>query len=106
MRYHDRIVCDARRASGRKACRPPGHIFFFFFASELLLRLHGEERECICAFRYLQARARNFVSKQWPLIEDLAKGLLKSQSLTGKEIAGILQANRLVQVQEDRAPEA
>ena len=73
-------------------------------ASELLLRLHGEESERICAFRYLKARARNLVINEWPLIEELAKGLLKYQRLTGKEIAAILQANRLAQMQEGSSP--
>ena len=109
MRYHDRIVCalaglQAQRRVARQSFRGSDANGDEAIASELLLRLHGEERERICAFRYLQARARNLVSKQWPLIEDLAKGLLKYQSLTGKEIAGILQANRLAQMQEGSSP--
>ena len=109
MRYHDRIVCalaglQAQRRFARQSVRSDDAYGDEAMASELLLRLHGEERERICAFRYLQARARNLVSNQWPLIEDLAKGLLKSQSLTGKEIAGILQASRLAQMQEGSSP--
>ena len=111
MRYHDRIVCalaglQAQRRVAHESVRSSDENGDEAIASELLLRLHGEERERICAFRYLQARARNLVSNQWSLIEDLAKELLKYQSLTGKEIAGILQANRLAQMQEGRAPEA
>ena len=109
MRFHDRIVCalaglQAQRRVARQSVRSSDANGDETIASELLLRLHGEERERICAFRYLQARARNLVSNQWTLIEDLAKGLLKYQSLTGKEIAGILQANRLAQMQEGSSP--
>jgi hypothetical protein len=109
MRYHDRIVCalaglQAQRRVARQSDRSSDANGDEAIASELLLRLHGEERERICAFRYLQARARNLVSNQWPLIEDLAKELLTYQSLTGKEIADILQASRYVEIQEGSSP--
>ena len=109
MRYHDRIVCalaglQAQRRVDRQSVRSSDGNGDEAIASELLLRLHGEERERICAFRYLQARARNLVSNQWPLIEDLAEGLLKYQSLTGKEIADILQASRYAEIQEGSSP--
>ena len=109
MRYHDRIVCalaglQAQRRFARQSVRSSDANGDEAIASELLLRLHGEERERICAFRYLQARARNLVRIQWPLIEDLANGLLKYQSLTGKEIAGILHASRHSQIHEGSSP--
>ena len=73
-------------------------------ASELLLRLHGEERERNCAFKYLEARARNLVNHHWRMIEDLAKALLKRQSLTGKEVGDVLHASLQAQMQEAPVP--
>jgi hypothetical protein len=86
MRYHDRIVCalaglQAQRRVTRQNVRSSDANGDEVLASELLLRLHAEERERICAFGYLQARARNLVNNQWPLIENLAKALLKYQLL-------------------------
>ena len=106
LRYHDRIVCalaalQAQRRVDPQNVRSRDPNGDEAIAAELLLRLHGEERERNCAFKYLEARARNLVSNQWPLIEDLAKGLLKYQSLTGKEIARKLQASKLAHVQGD-----
>ena len=71
-------------------------------ASELLLRLHREERERNCAFKYLEARARNLANHHWRMIEALAKALLERQSLTGKEVRAVLAASFQAQMQEDR----
>jgi ATP-dependent Zn protease len=59
----------------------------------LLLRLHGEEKERNCAFKYLEATARNLVNHHWRMVEDLAKALLERQSLTGKEVRDVLRAS-------------
>ena len=70
-------------------------------AANLLLRLHGEERERNCALKYLEARARNFVNRHWQMIQDLAKALLERQSMTGKEVGDVLRASLQAQMQED-----
>ena len=70
----------------------------------MLLRLHGEERERNCAFKYLEARARNLVSHHWRTVEELAEVMLNYQSIAGKEVASILRASRLAQMHEDPAP--
>jgi hypothetical protein len=98
VRYHDRIVCTlaGRQAQRRvglqsvKSCDANGDEAI---ASELLLCLHREERERNCAFKYLEARARNVVNHHWRMIEDLAKALLERQSLTGKEVRDVLRAS-------------
>ena len=68
MRYHDRIVCalaglQAQRRVDRQSVRSSDGNGDEALASELLLRLHAEERERICAFKYLQARAWNLLAK-------------------------------------------
>jgi ATP-dependent Zn protease len=68
-------------------------------ASELLLRLHGEERERNCALKYLEARARNLVNHHWRMVEDLAKALLERQRLTGKEVGDVLRVSLQAQMQ-------
>ena len=108
MRYHDRIVCAlaALQAQRRvdpksvRSCDPNGDEAI---AAELLLRLHGEERERNCAFKYLEARARNLVRQHWRTVEELAEIMLNYQSIAGKELANILRASRLAQMHEDPA---
>ena len=61
MRYHDRIVCalaglQAQRRVARQSDRSSDANGDEAIASELLLRLHGEERERICAFAAILAR--------------------------------------------------
>jgi hypothetical protein len=106
VRYHDRIVCalagrQAERRVAPQSVKSRDANSDEAIAAELLLRLHGEERERNCAFKYLEARARNLVNRHWRMIEDLAKALLERQSLTGKEIARKLQASKLAHVQGD-----
>jgi ATP-dependent Zn protease len=75
-------------------------------AKEVLMRLHQDaERECFYAFKYLRARARNFISdpKNWRLIEDLAKALLERRTLTGEEVNDVIQASRDAQIKEWQA---
>ncbi|MFZ0711072.1 MAG: hypothetical protein WAM53_13620 [Terrimicrobiaceae bacterium] len=98
-RYHDRIVCTLAGQQARRRFNPQGirnkhPARDADLVTDLLLRLHGEERECNCALKYLEARARNLVDHHWRTIEDLAKALLKYQSLTGREIANALQESR------------
>ena len=57
----------------------------------------GKNRERNCAFKYLQARARNLVSHHWCTVEELAEVMLNYQSIAGKEVANILRASRLAQ---------
>ena len=70
MRYHDRIVCalaglQAQRRVALQSVRSRDPNGDEAVASELLLRLHGEERERNCAFKYLEARSRNLVNHHW-----------------------------------------
>jgi hypothetical protein len=67
LRYHDRIVCalaglEAQRRIAPKSIGSCDALSDKAITVNLLLRLHGEERECNCAFRYLQARARDLVN--------------------------------------------
>ena len=108
MRYHDRIVCalaglQAQRRVDPQSMRRRDANGDEAIAAELLLRLHGEERERNCAFKYLEARARNLVSHHWRTVEELAEILLNYQSIAGKEVANILRASRLAQMHEDPA---
>jgi hypothetical protein len=102
MRYHDRIVCTLAGLQAQRHVTPKGtrtgdaHSDEVIVAN-LLLRLHGEERERSCAFRYLQARARNFVNNQWPLIEHLAKVLIEHKIVTSKELLKMLREHRIAQ---------
>jgi ATP-dependent Zn protease len=101
-RYHDRIVCTLAGQQARRRFNPQGIRNKDLagdtdLVTDLLLRLHGEERECNSALKYLEARARNLVERHWCTIEDLAKALLESQSLTGKEIADALRVSRSAQ---------
>jgi ATP-dependent Zn protease len=101
-RYHDRIVCTLAGQQARRRFNPQGirnkHLASDAeLVTDLLLRLHGEERECNSALKYLEARARNLVDHHWCTIEDLAKALLEYQSLTGKEIADALRESRATQ---------
>ena len=107
MRYHDRIVCalagqQAQRRVAAQSVRSRDENGDEAIAAELLLRLHGEERERNCAFKYLEARARNLVNHQWRMIEALAKALLERQSLSGKEVGDGLRARLQAQMREDR----
>jgi hypothetical protein len=107
LRYHDRIVCalagrQAQRRVAPQSVKSRDANGDEAIASELLLRLHGEERERNCAFKYLEARARNLVNDHWRMVEDLAKALLERQSLTGKEVGDVLRASSQAQMQEDR----
>ena len=74
-------------------------------AKEVLMRLHGDaEKECFHAYRYLRARARNFVHDQrnWRLIQDLAKALLERRSLTGDEVNKVCRESVLAQIVENQ----
>jgi hypothetical protein len=109
VRYHDRIVCalaglQAQRRVALQSVRSRDANCDEATAAELLLRLHGEEKEASHAFRYLQARARNLVSNpiNWRRIEDLAKALLERQTLTGKEVKKVLAGSLQAQMQEAR----
>ena len=109
LRYHDRIVCalaglQAQRRVDPQSMRRRDANGDEAIAEDLLLRLHGEERERNCAFKYLEARARNLVSHHWGTVEELAEVMLNSQSIAGKEVANILRASRLAQMHEDPAP--
>ena len=109
MRYHDRIVCalaglQAQRRVAPQSVKSRDANGDEAIAAELLLRLHGEEKERNCAFKYLEARARNLVNHRWRMVEDLAKALLERQSLTGKEVGDVLRASLQAQMQEP--PEA
>jgi ATP-dependent Zn protease len=59
----------------------------------------GKKGERNCAFKYLEARARNLVNHRWRMVEDLAKALLERQSLTGKEVGDVLRASLQAQMQ-------
>ena len=90
IRYHERFVCalaglEAQRHAAPKAIRSSEAHSDEAIAANLLLRLHGEERERNCALRYLQVRAQKLVNNQWPLIEDLVKALIerKNRNLEG-----------------------
>ena len=105
-RYHDRIVCtlagqEAQRRFKPKSIKSHHAATDGNVVADLLLRIHGEERERNCALRYLEARARNLVNHHWRLIELLASTLLECQTLTGKEVANTLQARSLAQVHGD-----
>ena len=70
VRYHDRIVCalaglQAQRRVAPQSVKSRDANGDEAIASELLLRLHGEERERNCAFKYLEARSRNLVNHHW-----------------------------------------
>jgi hypothetical protein len=109
LRYHDRIVCavaglQAQRRVDPQSMRRRDANGDEAIAAELLLRLHGEERERNCAFKYLEAKARNLVSHYWRTVEELAEIMLNYQSIAGKEVANILRASRLAQMHEDPAP--
>ena len=109
LRYHDRIVCalaglQAQRRVDPQSMRRRDANGDEAIAAELLLRLHGEERERNCAFKYLEAKARNLVSHHWRTVEELAEVMLNYQSIAGKEVANILRASRLAQMHEDSAP--
>jgi hypothetical protein len=98
VRYHDRIVCalaglEAQRRAAPKAIGSSQAHSDQAIAANLLLRLHGEERERTCALTYLKARARNLVNRHWQMIQDLAKALLERPSMTGKEVGDVLRAN-------------
>jgi hypothetical protein len=104
VRYHDRIVCalaglQAQRHVTPKGIRSRDANGDEAIAAELLLRLHGEERERNCAFKYLEARARNLVNHHWRMVEDLAIALLERQSLTGKEVGDVLRVSLQAQMQ-------
>src|SRR6266850_8299426 len=105
VRYRDRIVCafagrQAQRRVDPQSVRSRDANGDEAIAAELLLRLHGEERERNCAFKYLKARARNLVRHHWRTVEELAEIMLNYQSIAGKELANILQASRLAQMHE------
>ena len=109
LRYHDRIVCalaglQAQRRVDPQSMRRRDANGDEAIAEDLLLRLHREERERNCAFKYLEARARNLVSHHWRTVEELAEVMLNYQSIAGKEVASILRASRLAQMHEDPAP--
>lgn len=109
MRYHDRIVCalaglQAQRRVDPQSMRRRDANGDEAIAEDLLLRLHREERERNCAFKYLEARARNLVSHHWRTVEELAEVMLNYQSIAGKEVASILRASRLAQMHDDPAP--
>jgi hypothetical protein len=109
LRYHDRIVCalaglQAQRRVDPQSMRRRDANGDEAIAADLLLRLHGEDRERNCAFKYLEARARNLVSHHWRTIEELAEVMLNYQSIAGKEVANILRTSRLAQMHEDSAP--
>ena len=104
VRYHDRIVCalaglQAQRRVALQSVRSRDANGDEAIAAEWLLRLHGEERERNCAFKYLEARARNLVNHHRRMIEDLANALLERQSLTGKEVGDVLRASLEAQIQ-------
>ena len=109
LRYHDRIVCalaglQAQRRVDPQSMRRRDANGDEAIAEDLLLRLHGEERERNCAFKYLEARARNLFSHHWRTVDELAEILLNYQSIAGKDVANILRASRLAQMHEDSAP--
>ena len=109
LRYHDRIVCalaglQAQRRVDPQSMRRRDANGDEAIAEDLLLRLHREERERNCAFKYLEARARNLVSHHWRTAEELAEIMLNYQSIAGKEVTNILRASRLAQMHEDPAP--
>jgi hypothetical protein len=108
VRYHDRIVCalageQAQRRVTPQSVRSRDANGDEAIAAELLLRLHGEERERNCAFKYLEAKAPNLVSHHWRTVEELAEKMLNYQSIAGKEVANILRASRLAQMHENPA---
>jgi hypothetical protein len=108
LRYHDRIVCalaglQAQRRVDPQSMRRRDANGDEAIAADLLLRLHGEDRERNCAFKYLEARARNLVSHHWCTVEELAEVMLNYQSIAGKDVANILRASRLAQMHEDSA---
>jgi hypothetical protein len=85
VRYHDRIVCalagrQAQRRVAAQSVRSRDANGDEAIAVELLLRLHGEERERNCAFKYVEAKARNLVNHYWRMIEDLTKALLDAKA--------------------------
>jgi hypothetical protein len=69
-------------------------------ASELLLRLHGEERERNCAFKYLEGESAESCKPSLAHDRGPGQALLERQSLTGKEIAHALRASGIAQTQE------
>jgi ATP-dependent Zn protease len=105
--YHDMIVTllageEAQRRFNPRSMRRHGAASDHRSAKEVLIRLHEDaEKECFHAFRYLRARARNFISnpQNWRLIEDLAKALLERRTLTGEEVNDVLQASTRAQMQ-------
>jgi hypothetical protein len=67
LRYHHRIVyalagLEAQRRIASKSIGSCDALSGKAITANLVLRLHGEEKECNCAFRYLEARARNLVN--------------------------------------------
>jgi hypothetical protein len=61
-----------------------------------LVRLHSDNnREASYAFKYLRARARNFVEhgEHWRIIEDLARELLERKTMNGKEVFATIVAS-------------
>ena len=62
-----------------------------------LFHLHrGRKKEIFHVFRYLRARAQNFVSypSNWRIIHDLATALLERKTLTGEEAKAVLLASQ------------
>jgi hypothetical protein len=108
---HDLIITllageEAQRRFDPRSIRRHMSVGDYQSAKEVLMRLHQDaEKECFYAFKYLRARARNFISdpKNWRLIEDLAKALLERQTLTGEEVNDVIQASRDAQIKESQA---
>jgi hypothetical protein len=99
VRYHDRIVCalagrQAQRRVAPQSVKSHDANGDEAIASELLLRLHGEESERNCAFKCLEARSRNLVNHYWREIQDLAKALLERRALNGQEVKKVLSGSR------------
>ena|SRR2546429_5465947 len=95
-RWHDKIVSILAGGEAQRRYSPHSIRSYMMQGDresvvDILMRLHPAEAEMRAVFKYLKIRTSNLIGqpRNWGMIRDLARALLKRKTLTGDEVKAV-----------------